>query len=160
MFKVETFRTIDKEILLNSKLSFPELIIEALKSIGFIDIKQQGDTISFRHHFKDPNVESFQRRYGSGSLIFKDKVENPSIRILTENTVYSILSILGNSFVFIVLNYHFIFKSKESFLFILIINSIFILFNAFGIWTMKARYRNKQQGLLDLIEEKIANKVS
>lgn len=155
MFRVETKRSINSNIIQESKLSFSELITKSLKSIGFIDIKKQGKTISFKHYFKDTNLESFQRRYGNGALHLDVDGDNHSISIVTENTVYMILSILGNLFVFIAANFNFIFRAKESLLFILIFNAVLILFNAYGIWRTKRKYRNKHLGLLDKIEEMI-----
>lgn len=155
MFRVETTRTIDKEIIKKSNLSFSELICESLKSIGFINIQKHGDKISLKSYFKDTSLESFQRRYGSGSLSFNISDDNASINIVTENTVYLILSILGNAFVFCAANYQFIFRSKESISFILIFNTILILINVYGIWTTKRRYRTKHQGLLDKLERKM-----
>jgi hypothetical protein len=157
MFRVETKRNIDSEIIKESNLSYAELISESLESIGFIDIRRQGNSISFKHYFKDTNLESFQRRYGNGALNFTIDGNKHTISIITENTIYLILSILGNLFVFIAANFHFIFRAKESLQFILIFNAVLFSFNAYGIWTTKRKYRNKHNGLLDKIEEKISN---
>jgi hypothetical protein len=157
MFRVETTRSIDKELISKSNIPFAEMIIESLKSIGFINMQKQGNKISFKSYSKDTNLESFQRRYGNGYLNFETAENNASISIVTENTAYLIGSILGNGFVLLAANYQFIFKSKVSISFILVFNTILILFNVFGIWKTKRRYRTKHLGLLDLIEKKLKN---
>ena len=159
MFKVETSQSIDRELIKKSNISFPDLIVKSLKLIGFIDIQKHGNKISFRHDFKDTTLESFQRRYGSGYLIYKIDQKNATINIVTENSIYLTLSIFGNAFVFFAANYQFIFNSNENLSFILIFNTILILLNVYGIWTTKRRYKTKHLELLEWIDGKI-NEIS
>jgi len=155
MFSVVTTRQIDPDLVKMSNLSFTELIIDCLKSIGFIDIRQQGDTLTFKHNIKDPYLESFQRRYGSGTLKLDDALENYSIIISKKPGTYISLQLLANGIALLTVNYEFLFNSFGSILLVMIFNAMMILLTVFGVWSTKRKYRRKNERFLDMLEKKI-----
>ncbi|WP_163710453.1 hypothetical protein [Mangrovibacterium lignilyticum] len=154
MFKVETSKTIAPEMLQSGRSSLPERIGAKLKAIGFINITQQGNKISFHANLTDPDAESFQRKYGNGELYISDGAQ-PTIRVVTDKTRDAVYSVLLSLLIFIAANYGFIFRSDVGLAFILVFNAILIPVSVMQVLRNRCNCKGKQEELLDLLEEKL-----
>ena len=76
--------TNSKELKINPGIAnVSALLLNALRSVGFQHVKNTGDSINFKRNLKDEEAESFQRRYGNGSITYSiDNNRHLKIRIL------------------------------------------------------------------------------
>jgi hypothetical protein len=155
MIRIETAYTFNEEILKRKKCTTSDLIVKSLKALGFRNILTNRDKIVFKNWIKDPELESFQRRYGNGSIII-DSEQN--IRIVSKDKVSIPAMIIGNLFAVLYLNYQVIINSKSNLAPALMISAILILTGYSGIKGTRAKYKAKHQELIHEIGDK-ANKI-
>lgn len=150
MIKLKLTKSIEIEI----DKPRPDLIVDSLSTIGFKDIQIKGNLIEFNSNIKDPNLESFQRRYGKGLISFKTLEKSIIITAITEtkqNFRISLLLTLG----FIILTIYFGLSSDRRFLDLLIFGGVLIISFFLEFLIQRSLISYKQTGLLDLLSEKI-----